>query len=477
MGNLTRDMFKRAELGRGDAEKMATISESFWKDAFRRLRKNKASMFGVVVIILILLMAIIGPMDPIVGNNADGSIFRYDAAPVLFDDDGVEIEKERIAFVPPRIPVIEKLGIFDGIADIEIGSFDVLVGVLPKDEKFVALKKPNKRKELIEELGIPYHPFEINLIDIYEDEAGELMVDFKVLATGSEETLPFEELASEYTKYRQGNFEFVGSEVDEYGAEMVRVKADYYEINNIKSLYFWFGTDKLAFDVWTRLWIGVRVSLLIAFVSMLVDFSVGITYGTVAGFFGGTKIDTAMMRFTEIVGGIPALVLMIILISIKDRVAVWIQAISPVELGEPGIRLIILIFAISLTGWIGVARIVRAQILKLRDQEFVLASRTLGAGKGRLMTKHLFPNIIGQIVVLATFTIPGAIYYEAFLTFIGLGLPIPMASLGVLVNDGYQAIQTIPELLIIPALVMVMLMLSINLLANGLRDALDPRMR
>jgi ABC-type dipeptide/oligopeptide/nickel transport system permease subunit len=131
----------------------------------------------------------------------------------------------------------------------------------------------------------------------------------------------------------------------------------------------------------------------------------------------------------------------------------------------------------SLTGWIGVARVVRAQILKLRDQEFILASRTLGAGKLRLMQKHLFPNIIGQLVVMMTFTIPGAIYYEAFLTFIGMGLPIPMASLGVLLRDGYNSIQTIPAMLLIPAFIMSLLMLSINLLANGLRDALDPRMR
>jgi len=100
----------------------------------------------------------------------------------------------------------------------------------------------------------------------------------------------------------------------------------------------------------------------------------------------------------------------------------------------------------SLTGWIGVARVVRSQILRLRDQEFILASRTLGASKIRLMSKHLFPNIVGQLVVMATFSIPGAIFYEAFLTFIGIGLPIPMASLGVLVRDGYNAIQTIPSM-------------------------------
>jgi oligopeptide transport system permease protein len=183
------------------------------------------------------------------------------------------------------------------------------------------------------------------------------------------------------------------------------------------------------------------------------------------------------MRITEILGSIPALVLMVIFISISDRIEGIIDGILPGQQDLATIRLIILILAMSLTGWITVARVVRAQILKLREQEYILASRTLGASKRRLMAKHLFPNIIGQILVMATFSIPGAIFYEAFLTFIGIGLPIPMSSLGVLVNEGYEAFQTIPSMLLIPATVMSILMLSINLLANGLRDALDPRMR
>ena len=201
-----------------------------------------------------------------------------------------------------------------------------------------------------------------------------------------------------------------------------------------------------------------------------------VAYGTIAGFYGGTMVDNLMMRFAEIWGSIPAFVLMIIMISIEKKIAQFLLGIVP-SLSGQSIRFIILIFAMSLSGWIGVARVVRAQILKLRDQEFILASRTLGASKVRLMTKHLFPNIIGQLVVMATFSIPGAIFYEAFLTFIGLGLPIPMSSLGVLVNDGYKAIQSKPSMLLIPAFIMSVLMLSINLLANGLRDALDPRMR
>ncbi|MCT4596879.1 MAG: ABC transporter permease [Vallitalea sp.] len=474
---VSKEKFKLIERDFSDVDKITTESSSFWKDARRRLKKNKASMIGLYAITFLIIMAIIGPISPINQKNADGTVFKYDHAPVLADDSGQEINKKSIAYVPPRIPVIEKLGIFDGHSDIEIGTFDLVVGTLPKTDEFDELRKPLKKKQLIEKLGIPYHPYEINIIDIYKNDSDVWTAKIKELATDEIKELPYEELISEYSKYRPGTFKLRSTSIDEYGVEMISINADYYAIQGIKDLYFWFGTDKLALDNWTRLWIGVRVSLIIALASLIIDFSIGIIYGTIAGFYGGTRVDTVMMRITEILGSIPALVLMIIFISISKTIGNIVDGILPGQQALPTIRLIILIMAMSLTGWIGVSRVVRAQILKLREREFVLASRTLGASKRRLMAKHLFPNIIGQIIVMATFSIPGAIFYEAFLTFVGIGLPIPMASLGVLVRDGYEAIQTIPSMLWIPATVMSILMLSINLLANGLRDALDPRMR
>jgi ABC-type dipeptide/oligopeptide/nickel transport system permease subunit len=473
--SVNKDKFVLVQNKFEDVDKIETQSLTFWQDAWRRLRKNRGAMFGLAMIGLLVIFAILAPMEPFVSNNADGTPYSYKKAPVLFNEAGEEIAKEDISFVPPRIPGLEKLGIFDGTTNIERGTWDIIIGVLPKTSEWDALKSPLKRKQLVEALEIPYHPYDLNFVDIYEKD-GVLTAEVKILATGNIEEIPYNELISEFSKYQEGTFEFVKSDVDEKMVEMVTIKADYYEIQGIKNLYFWFGTDKLALDVWTRLWTGVRVSLLIALSSMVLDFTIGIIYGTVAGFYAGTMIDTVMMRFTEIIGSIPMVVFMIIMISLIDPIEQFISGIFP-NITYTTIRLLIIIFAMSLTGWIGVSRVVRAQILKLRDQEFILASRTLGAGKLRLMQKHLFPNIIGQLVVMMTFTIPGAIYYEAFLTFIGMGLPIPMASLGVLLRDGYNAIQTIPAMLLIPAFIMSLLMLSINLLANGLRDALDPRMR
>jgi ABC-type dipeptide/oligopeptide/nickel transport system permease subunit len=458
-----------------DVDKIETESLTFWQDAWRRLIKNKASMFGLGMIVLLLIIAILAPMQPFVPDNADGTGFTYREAPILFDENGNEIAKEDISFVPPRMPYIENLGIFDGTTTIERGTWDIFIGPIPKTEEWDALKSPLKRAALVEALGIAYHPYDINIMSM-EEVDGVLQATVKELKTGNEVTLPYADMVSEYSRFQEGTFDFIESEVDDKGVEMVKIQADYYEIQGIKNLYFYFGTDKLALDVWTRLWTGVRVSLLIAFASLILDFTTGIIYGTIAGFYGGTKVDIIMMRFTEIIGSIPMIVFMTILLSIIGSIQQFIESLFP-NISYEGVRLIILIVAMSLTGWIGVARVVRAQVLKLREQEFILASRTLGANKLRIMSKHLFPNIIGQLVVMATFTIPGAIGFEAFLTFIGVGLPIPMASLGRMISDGYQAIQTIPSMLLIPAFIMSLLMLSINLLANGLRDALDPRMR
>ncbi len=258
--------------------------------------------------------------------------------------------------------------------------------------------------------------------------------------------------------YPEGAYEKVGEPFEYRGIQNVPVIEDSYLLNGLEDKYYYFGTDELSRDMWTRLWYGTRISLFIGLVAAILDIGIGVTYGLIAGFFGG-KVDMMMMRFTEIISQIPSLVVLVLLIVVL----------------EPGLLSIIL--AISLTGWTGAARVVRSQVLRLKGQEFILASRTLGASKIRIITKHLFPNIIGQIIIMATFSIPGAIFYEAFLSLIGLGIPAPMASIGTLINDGRAFINTYPHLIFIPSIVISMLMISINLLANGLRDALDPKLK
>jgi oligopeptide transport system permease protein len=218
------------------------------------------------------------------------------------------------------------------------------------------------------------------------------------------------------------------------------------------------GTDNFGRDMFVRVWEGTRVSLYIALLAAFFDLAIGVPFGAVSGLLGG-KVDGVMQRIIEILNGIPSLVVAILVMVVL----------------EPGILTISV--AIGIAGWTSMARIIRGRVMQLRDQEFTLAARSLGAGKRRLLVKHLLPNSLGLIIITLMLTIPSAIFYEAVLSFIGLGIQVPKASLGSLINDGYPQLRFHPYLLWFPAGVFSLLMLSFNLLADGLRDALDPRMR
>ncbi|WP_226376818.1 oligopeptide ABC transporter permease [Oceanobacillus halotolerans] len=231
-----------------------------------------------------------------------------------------------------------------------------------------------------------------------------------------------------------------------------------YEQQGVTDAPAWAGTDEFGRDLWTRVWKGTQISLLIALVAAFLDLMIGVIYGAASGFYGG-KVDDIMQRIVEILIGIPNLILIILFILIL----------------EPGITSIIL--ALVITGWVNMSRIVRGQILQLKGQEFVLASRALGSSNKQLLWKHLIPNVVGPIIVTLMFTIPTAIFFEAFLSFIGLGLQPPLASLGTLIEDGYQEMRYFAYKLIFPAIVISAIMISFNVLGDGLRDALDPKMR
>ena len=221
---------------------------------------------------------------------------------------------------------------------------------------------------------------------------------------------------------------------------------------------FRFGTDEFGRDMWTRVWAGTRVSLYIALLAAALDLFVGVTYGAVSGFLGG-RVDDVMQRIVEILNGIPSLVVAILAMTVF----------------QPGI--ITISIAIGLVGWTYMARIVRGRMLQLKDQEFALAARSLGASRIRLVWKHLIPNSLGPIIINLMFTIPAAIFTEAFLSFIGLGIRVPEASLGSLISEGAGQIRFYAYLLWFPSLVFVLIMVCFNLLGAGLRDALDPKMR
>ncbi len=201
---------------------------------------------------------------------------------------------------------------------------------------------------------------------------------------------------------------------------------------------------------------GTRISLFIGVTAALLDLVFGVIYGGVSAYYGG-RVDDVMQRIIEVVYSIPFLLITILMIMVL----------------EPGVSTIIIAYAI--TGWVPMARLVRGQVLTLKEQEFVLAARTLGASPSRIITRHLIPNALGIIIVQLTFVIPSAIFVEAFLSFIGLGIRVPMASLGYLLNDGVTYMRLYPHRILFPTLVFSFILLCFNLLGDGLRDALDPK--
>ena len=305
--------------------------ESFWKDVVARFTKNKGAIFGACLIALIVTLALAAPL-----------FSRHTYKSMVIEH----------ASLPPRAPVLEKLGVMNGIVD-----------------------------------GV-----------------------------------------------------------------------DRYQEAEAKASYYPFGTDTLGRDLWTRTWVGTRISLYIAALAMLIDILIGMSFGMISAFMGG-KVDLAMQRFLEVLNGIPNLVIVTLLVLVL----------------RPGILSITI--ALFIKGWIGMSQVVRAQVLKLKEQEYVLASRTLGTSATNLMLKEVLPNVLGQVIIMSMFSIPNAIFTESFLAFIGLGLQAPMASLGVLINDGFKSFLVDPYMVAIPTAVLAILMLSFNVMADGLRDAFDPKMK
>jgi len=219
---------------------------------------------------------------------------------------------------------------------------------------------------------------------------------------------------------------------------------------------FIFGTDSIGRDLWTRVWYGARVSLLIAFVTIFIDMLIGMSFGLISGFFGGIA-DNVMQRFVEISNSIPRLVIVGVLATFMPK-GIWL-----------------VIVALLLTEWIGMSKIARAEMFKIKGQEYIMASRTLGAGNARIIFKDVLPNTIGPIITQMMFSIPTAIFTEAFLSFVGVGIMLPQCSVGSLIEDGFNNITTLPYQILPPILVLAFLMLAFNFVGDGLREALAPR--
>ena len=241
------------------------------------------------------------------------------------------------------------------------------------------------------------------------------------------------------------------------GYEFEQIDAD--AINKGPSAEHWFGTDDLGRDLFARVWQAGRVSIIIGILGAVIASVVGSIYGGIAAYFGGA-VDDIMMRIVEVLLSIPYLIIVILISVITDSKSLGTMLV-----------------ALTLTGWCGIARLVRGQMLQLKSQEYVLAANALGVAPIKIILKHMIPNTIGMIIVAITFDIPGYIFSEAFLSYVGLGIQPPSTSWGALASAAQQNFMFYPYQLMFPALMIALTMLSFTLLGDGLRDALDPKLR
>ncbi len=391
--------FKFLENNAEDIE-IARPSLTYWQDAWRRLKKHRLAMIGVVVILLVMMFGIFGPM----------------ITPYSYSDQSNDFRN-----LPPRLEVFEvEEGVFLHLSE-DYNMF--LVGEDGRLLEKLALDRP--KRDIVNKI------YYYNLSD---GESVKLDFSYNLL------------------KDKQGyDYDFT---IEYKGVEYK------YPTGKKFNKSFPFGTDDLGRDILTRVMYGARISLLIAFVATVVNLFIGVIYGSIAGYEGG-KIDEVMMRIVDIINSVPLTLYVILLM-------VWFRK-------SDGLTNIII--ALSTVYWVSMARLVRGQMLSIKEQEFVLAARIIGVPKHKIIARHLIPNAMGPIIVSMAMMIPSAIFTEAFLSFIGLGVSAPQASWGTLANNALPGLVTYPYQLFFPATAIAITILAFNFLGDGLRDALDPRLR
>ena len=257
--------------------------------------------------------------------------------------------------------------------------------------------------------------------------------------------------------------------------------ASYRKLNTLKKVFpHIFGTDSSGRDLMARTMYGARVSIIIGIVAALIVLVIGCIYGAISGLIGG-PVDFVMMRIVDLIYSIPEILIVLLLqVVLKDPLQNWFDRGASAlakSMSDLGTGIVSIFITFALLYWVGMARIVRGQVLQLKKQEFVTAANALGASKRRIIRRHLLPNCVGQLIIQTCLQIPSAIFLESFLSFLGLGVSAPMASLGSLCSDAIPILSLYPHRLTCPSIILTLIVLSLNLIGDGLRDALDPRLK
>ena len=524
-------------------------SLTYWQDVWRRLKKNKLSMVGLGIVVLIILIAIFGPMfRPMTYSQQfagyqnlppridvyeiedDVYVFRTETYDLIrFDEDGeilsilkkIDLDKEnkinQYAYAKlyeygnevggeyplPADVILDTDSFYSDVWGIALKNIVETSGEVKVVIDYVHPESPFTKGTLITGtevdslVGLMVEQFtfadtttNVDIIDYYTVKS-EVTAQYMIIAmekiiysTGeykgklfSADILSVERIVLDYSlksiapEDRPEGFEDVEYIFTYKGNTVTKI------YDTFKNKAFPFGTDILGRDLLTRVMYGTRISLLVALIATLVNFFIGISYGSISGFKGG-RIDDYMMRVVDIINSIP-LVLYVILLMVLLRELVWEVDLFGKNVvlfnGKDGFTTIVI--ALGSVYWTGMARLVRGQVLGLKEQEYVLAAKAIGVSNRKIIFKHLIPNALGPIIVSMTMMIPSAVFTEAFLSFIGIGVSIPQASLGTLANDALGGILRYTYQLIYPSAAIALTMLGFNFLGDGLRDALDPRLR
>jgi oligopeptide transport system permease protein len=393
-------------------------SLTYWQDVWRRLKKNRLAVIGLISVIIIILFATIGPML---------NKYKYNTQYLDYKN------------IPPQLEIYK----LDDDLNVYMSGMLHLIHVSEDGELIKRFDLAASDRNLFTRV------YTYRLFDENDVEIAAVAVDF------SYQTDP--DKVDEGILY---SFTYNGVEY--------KTPTD-----KVWNKTFLLGTDLNGRDLLSRVMYGTGISLIIAFVAAIINLFIGVLYGSISGFLG-KNVDIVMMRIVDIINSIPLLLYVILLmVVLKDS---WFELnVLDKIFGAGGLGTIIL--TLISVYWVGMARLVRGQVLSLKEQEYVLAAQTMGVKNFKIIQKHLIPNALGPIIVTMAMMIPTAVFTEAFLSFIGLGISAPRASLGSLANDGAKFMQTYPYQLVIPSITIAFMMLAFNFLGDGLRDALDPRLR
>ena len=428
----------------------------YFRDALSRFRKNQASVFAFFILVIIILLAIIGP-----------SLNGYD----------IKYMDASLQYLPPRSETLSKLGVMNGYKYYNAVPYATL-------ERRYDMSSIIWMSEPYEQVSVSGTRETIRtVVDILMNEYQERFKPREIYASGSTGlsqyiNSPFyishEVLKEEiFTRVHPVTGQIIVTDTSTYLIKVSYLGFYYADLadrgynfsNTDVNPSFWFGTDGIGQDLFTHVWTGARTSLLIGFYVMIVTVSVGVVWGSISGYYGGT-VDLVMERFTEILSGVPWLVAMTLIKLYFEDVPFFKQ--NPIFL---------IALALVITSWIGTSRSVRAQFYRYKGREYVLASRTLGARDRRLIFKHILPNAIGPIITASVLIVPSAIFTESAIAFLNLGPSGTIISIGTLLSNGQAVLLSSPHMVLFPAIIISLLMISFNLFGNGLRDAFNPSLR